>query len=267
MLSIRAASRLLLATGCLALPEMAFAGAWTWDEGKGQISTALTATSATAAFDGDRNLGSRPRYNKTELQALIEYGVTKEFTMMLTPALQHVDIAAPVDAKRTGLGFSEFGGRYRIWEAKDWVVSGQAVIRVPGTFDTVNPAAIGNNGVETDLRALFGWSFKIGAWPAFLNLEVAQRFRTNGPPDEVRADGTLGVQFLPKWLALVQVYNVISEGARPPVFPSYDYSKFQFSVAHELSKQWTLQLGAVSTISGRNALQENGVVFGAWYRF
>jgi hypothetical protein len=265
--SFRAALRSLLGFGCLALPIKAFAGAWTWEEGHGQVVMTATSSSANEAFDGDRHLQSTPRYNKFEFQALFEYGFTERFTVMVTPGLQHIDIAAPVDAKRTGIGYSDFGGRNRVWEGANWVVSGQASLRVPGTFDTGNPAAIGNNGVEADLRALFGYSFTIGAWPVFLDLQVAQRFRTNGPPDELRSDATLGVRFLPQWLALVQFFNVISEGPRPPIFPSYDYSKFQFSVVYELSKQWAVQLGAVTTYSGRNALQENGLIFGAWYRF
>jgi hypothetical protein len=78
---------------------------------------------------------------------------------------------------------------------------------------------------------------------------------------------TLGVRPLPQWLLLVQLLNVISEGAIPPLFPSYDYSKLQVSVVHDLTRQWSLQAGGFTTYSGRNALQENGLIMGAWYRW
>ncbi|MEA2990587.1 MAG: hypothetical protein QOG83_3298, partial [Alphaproteobacteria bacterium] len=32
-------------------------------------------------------------------------------------------------------------------------------------------------------------------------------------------------------------------------------------------RQWAVQAGGFTTFSGRNALQENGLVVGAWYRF
>ena len=60
-----------------------------------------------------RDPAATPRYNKFEFQTLFEYGVTDWFTVIVAPGLQHIDIAAPINARRTGLGYSEFGGRYR----------------------------------------------------------------------------------------------------------------------------------------------------------
>lgn len=237
------------------------------DEGAGLLLATATPSSASRVFDGQRTLQSTPRYNKFEFQALFEYGVTNWFTAIVSPGLQHVDIASPVDARRTGLGFSEFGGRVRLAQGDNWVLSTQAIVRVPGTFDAANPAAIGQNGFEHDFRLLFGYSFAIGAWPAFVDLQLAQRFRSSDRPSEVRIDAALGVRPVPRWLVLAQMFNVISEGDSPPIFPSYDYSKLQISVVYELTPQWALQAGGFTTFHGRNALQENGLVLGAWYRF
>ena len=142
----------------LAVPSTASAGAWTLPEGTGQWIATLTATTSTKYFDGS-GLASTPRYNKDELQALIEYGLTDRLTAIVDPGLQHVDIAAPTSAERTGLGYTEFGGRYRFLQGDSWVLSGQATLRIPGTFDTSNPAAIGYTDVEADFRALLGHSF------------------------------------------------------------------------------------------------------------
>jgi hypothetical protein len=245
----------------------AFAGAWTFEEGHGQFGLTATTSRADEVFDGKRRLQTTPRYDKFEFQGLFEYGVTDWFTAILSTGLQHIDIGAPVQAERNGLGYTEFGGRLRFARGDNWVLSGQATFRVPGTFDTGNPAAIGHNGFEQDLRLLFGYSFSIGAWPAFLDLQVAQRFRGGGPPNEFRADVTFGVRPLPQWLVLVQLFNVVAESAKPPVFPSYDYSKLQLSVVHELNKQWAVQGGGFTTVSGRNGLQENGLLVGTWYKF
>ena len=55
---------------------------------------------------------SNPALQQIELQALIEYGLTDRLTAIVYPGLQHIDIASPTGA-RTGLGYTEFGGRYR----------------------------------------------------------------------------------------------------------------------------------------------------------
>jgi hypothetical protein len=243
------------------------AGAWTLDQGTGQAVVTMTPSRADEIFNAARTLQPTPRYNKFEFQGLFEYGVKDWFTVILSPGLQHIDIAAPVDSKRTGLGFSEFGARVRIMRGDNWVLSAQATTRVPGTFDTGNPAAIGNNGFEQDFRLLYGYGFAIGAWPAFIDLQLGQRFKAGNRPSEVRIDGTFGLRPAERWLLLAQLFNVISEGDSPPLFPSYDYSKLQLSLVHQLTQQWALQFAGFTTFYGRNALQENGLLVGAWYRF
>lgn len=265
--------RLEFAVGCslgfgVGLSSVAaFAGAWTLEQGHGLMAVGATPSTADDAYDGSRRLQPTPRYNKVELQALIEYGVTDWVTAIMSPGLQHIDIASPISARRTGLGYTELGGRVRFLTGENWVLSGQATTRIPGTFDTTNPAAIGYNGFEHDFRLLYGMSFALNGWPAFVDLQVAQRLRSGDPPNELRADVSLGVRPLPQWLVLAQVFNVVSEGNSPPIFPSYDYSKLQLSVVYDVTPRWSVQMGGFTAFSGRNALQENGLTVGAWYKF
>ena len=48
---------------------------------------------------------------------------------------------------------------------------------------------------------------------------------------------------------------------------SYNYHKLQLSVVYDLTPQWAIQAGAFTTFAGRNALQENGILLGTWYKF
>jgi protein XagA len=226
-----------------------------------------TASSASKAFDAGGSTQSTPRYGKTELQALMEYGVTDWLTAIAVPSLQRVSIAPPVDAQRTGFGNSEFGARARVMQESNWVLSAQGTIRVPGTFDTNNPAAIGNTGVDFDLRALYGASFAVGGLPTFVDVQVGERFRTGGPPSEARIDLTLGVRAAEQWLVLMQQFNVISEGSGAAPFTSNNYHKLQMSVVYDFTPHWSVQGGAFTTFAGRNALQENGLLGSVWYRF
>jgi hypothetical protein len=255
------------ALGLLSAPSAALAAAWTLPQGTGQWLATLDASTSTHYFE-DGGLLSTPRYNKVELQALIEYGLTDRLTAIVNPGLQHIDIAAPTSAERSGLGYSEFGARYAFVENPDWVLSGQATARLPGTADTSNPAAIGYTDVESDIRALVGHNFRLGGKPAFFDLEAAERVRTAGAPSEFRCDATLGMQVLPRWLLLAQSFNVISEGAGSPIYGgSYEYYKLQLSAVYALTPNWSLQGGGFTTYAGRNALQENGLIVGVWRRF
>jgi protein XagA len=253
--------------GVLAPSPAVWAGAWTLDAGVGQAFISGTLDTSDLIFGPARVTQSAPRYNKFEAGALIEYGVTDQFTAMLGPGLQHVDIAAPVGAQRTGLGYTELGGRYQLFQSDSWVLSGQALLRLPGTGDSANPAAIGYTDVQSDVRFLLGHGFLLGSVPAFIDLEAAQRFRSAGTPDEFHADFTFGLRPSPRWLFLVQSFNVVSEGAGTWGFASYDYEKASLSVVYGLTPKLSLQLGGFATYAGRNALQENGLVVGAWYKF
>jgi hypothetical protein len=257
----------MLVFSLMAAPTAAFAGAWTLDAGTGQAVVTWSFSRADKGFDAGGNILSAPRYDKSELQALLEYGATDRLTLILWPGLQHVGIGAPNSVERTGLGYTEFGARYRLLRGDSWVFSTQTTLRVPGTLDRFNPAAVGYTDPEFDARALFGYSFSAGPYPAFFDLQVAQRFRSGAPPNEFRADATLGVRPGPNWRLLAQSFNVISEGAGDPPFPSYNYHKLQMSVVYDVTPRWALQVGAVTTYAGRNALQENGLVFGSWHKF
>lgn len=250
-----------------ATPSELQAGAWTLDAGSGQAVVTATTSSAGQYFDGTRALQPAPRYNKFELQGLIEYGATDWLTLMVLPQLQHVDIAAPIDARRTGLGYTEFGGRAKLYDWDSWVFSVQATLRLPGTRDASNPAAFGYTDTEGDVRALLGRTFTIGALPAFIDLEAAERLRSAGAPDEFHADATFGIRPAPQWLLLAQSFNVMSQGAGSWGLPSYDYYKFQIGVVYQLTPAWALQAGGFTTFAGRNAIQENGILLGAWFKF
>jgi hypothetical protein len=255
----------IVAVALLVYAQPAFGGAWTMDQGKGQITFSALVSQAEQSFDTSGNLQSTPRYRKVEAEALLEYGVTGRLTAMLGPGFQHIDIAPPTGASRTGAGFTDFGARYRVMQGSDWVLSVQGMARVPGTSDAGNPAAVGYTGAELDARVLFGKSFNAAGLPAFIDLEAAQRFQ-DASPNEFRFDATLGIRLAPRWQLLGQSFTVIAESG-DTLIPSYNYSKLQLSAVYDLTPRWSVQLGGFATVLGHNALQENGLVAGLRYKF
>jgi hypothetical protein len=257
----------VLGLAAIAVPSLALAGAWTLPAGTGQAAVTGTWTHAERAFSGSGNTVSAPTTDKYELQGLFEYGVNDSFTVMLMPGLQHLEIGPPIDTERSGIGVVEFGGRHRLFHGPSWVMSAQATLRTAGILEPVNPAALGIFDPEVDIRVLFGLGTSVAGMPAFIDLQLAQRFRMGEPPNEFRADLSFGLTPWPRWVLWAQSFNVFAEGSNLPIFPRYSYHKLQLSIVHDLTPAWSLQLGGFATVAGSNALQENGLLLGTWYRF
>jgi hypothetical protein len=128
------------------------AGAWTQKKGEGHVITTGTFTRSGRAFDADGDAVPIPRYDKLEVNVLVEYGVTDWLTAIVQPQLLGVDIAAPANADTFGPGYTDIGARARLWSSTDSVFSLQAFGRIPGRNDETNLAEIGNTDAEFDIR-------------------------------------------------------------------------------------------------------------------
>ena len=148
------------------------------------------------------------------------------------------------------------------------MLSGQATLRVPGTIDTSNPAAIGYTDVEIDIRALLGHSFTIGAMPAFIDLQVAQRLRGDGAAQRIpRRRHVRRAGRRQRWMLLAQCFNVISEGAGSPVFGSYDYFKLQLSAVYALTRDLVGAGRRLHHLCRPQCAAGERLVFGVGYKF
>lgn len=247
----------------------AAAGAWTYEAGSGQVILQASAVTSSHAFGPSSTLYASRPFDKVEVTLVIEYGLTDWLTLIAAPQVLAIDLGPPVPSSYAGAGYTDLGARARLWQGDDWVVSAQAVARLPGTGGSASAAAVGYEDAELDLRLLAGRSFTLWGKAAWLDLQVADRLRFGDPPDEWRLDATLGVRLAPRWQVLMQSFNTISQGAGegPNFSVSYEYYKLQLSAAYDLTQALTLQLGVVGTVFARNAPQETGIVASALYRF
>ncbi len=247
-----------------ALVSPALGGAFTQQAGKGQIIATATITDSHRYFDAKGNVVRGPDYAKTELPVLIEYGITDWLTAMATPTYLH---ARTQGSSFSGLEYAEFGARVRLYSTPDSAFSIQATTRPPGPRDKTDPAQAGYTDLENDVRALYARSFKMGSWDSFANLEAGYRLRNGAPPDEWHFDATLGFRPKPDLLILVQSFNVVSNGAGYGGFTQTKYTKAQLSAVFDVTKQWSVQAGAITTAAGENQIIQPGAVVGLWYRF
>ncbi len=245
----------------------ALAGAFLQRDGAWQIITTSVFTGSLHSFDAKGRLIPIDTYTKYELGAYIEYGAADWITLILQPTAARVYKEGPPAGVYLGLGSVEAGARISLGGYEGVVFSAQAVAHVPGGRDRNNPALIGNTGYELDLRGLAAMPFEIGGFTGYFDAQVGYRIRRGGPPGEMRADFTLGFRPLRKWLLLAQSFNIYAPTAGKPGFPPMRQHKFQASAVWDFSASTSFQSGVFTTIAGRRARQEYGMISGIWYRF
>ncbi len=245
--------------------DVAKAGAWTLKAGTGQAIATGLYTRADTEFDDARDPSGSVDFKKATGSVFGEYGLTDIFTLIG---------AGEYGSDGDGAGFSDpavlellVGGRLRLWQEAGFVVSTQFSALVDDATDALRGRIIGWDAPAIEVRALAGYGFELGVWPAFVDLEAGYRYRIGDRvPDELRLDATFGVRPLEKVQLLFQDFSTIS-AREPDDVDGYDYHKLQGSVVYDLSQNWSVQTGGFATVAGRSALRERGAIAAVWYRF
>ena len=257
---------LIAAITAVALPGAAHASAWPQPQGAGQVIVTGVYSHSAKGFDAKGDTIDIDDYTKAEVYLLAEYGVTDDLTVIATPSFSHVAVDG-ANAETNGPGYTELAARYRVAHGDNTVFSLQGSVRLPGRKRRDSVAQVGATDSEIDLRALAGKSFRIGASEAFVDVQGGYRIRNGEPPNEFRLDATLGVRPAKKLLLMAQAFTTVSDGNGRGIFAKYRYVNAYASATYDIAPRWSLQFGALATVSGRNALRERGVLAGVWFKF
>lgn len=183
--------------------------------GAGQIIAGTAFSGSSRAFDARGNLIPVPSYQKFELGAYIEYGLTDWLTLVAAPSYDRVREAAPAPIypglSYTGPGESEIGARFGLYRSEAAVVSLEAGLRTPGASFYNAPFQLRRAGA-LDLRLLAGQNLEIAGMPGFAEAQAGYRFYDHRQPGEWCMDLTLGVRPAPRWLVMLQSFSSVSNG-------------------------------------------------------
>jgi hypothetical protein len=97
--------------------------------------------------------------------------------------------------------------------------------------------------------------------------EIAQRWTTGGRPNETPLDLTLLYDIGWKTQAVVQSFNVISQGSGRPPFDHYRYHKLALAAVRPVWGDTSLEVGGFLSPAGQNALEEKGIFLAIWTKF
>lgn len=257
--SVRLAAVWLVLAG-LAAP--AAAGVFLRPEGTGRIIMTAIHTNSPRGFDDRGQVVDIADYKQDQLYVNAEYGVTSSLTAIFTPSYRGVSVEGGDSTK--GLGYTDIGGRYRLLQSGGFLVSGQALLRIPGKRRADRAAQIGSTSTDVDLR--LGAAY--GTQSFFTSGEAGYRLRSGDLPNEYHLDATFGVRPAPKFLLIASSYNTFSDGEGRGVFnDSYRYGDLFLSGVVEVNPAISLQAGYTATIYGKNALRQRGPTVGLWINF
>lgn len=256
----------LLAVPLLIFARAVHAGAWTMHENEGQMIAASIVSDASRGYDEDGRASQKIAFRKTFASAYIEYGLKDWLTLVAVPEYADATSAASGRMTQYARDFAFSGGaRARIWNGAG-VLSLEALARSAGAFE-LDTSFQQKPGRDFELRALYGTHFELFGREGCFDAEIAQRWATGGRPNETPVDLTLLYDVGWKTQALLQSFNVVSQGAGRPPFVHYRYHKLAFSVVRPVWGRTSLQLGGFFSPAGQNALQERGIFLSVWTRF
>jgi hypothetical protein len=251
----------------LAGSSAVLASAFNEPAGQGLVIIQGTDDHGNRSYDVKGHLIKTSPYVKHEATTYIEYGVTDWLQAIIKPDLVSTRLGGSPGGHYTGLGTSEAGAQVRLLLFGPAVLAVQGTFQLPSTTRERNLALIGNTSRNTDGRALLGVAFNLGPRPSFLDAEAGYRVRMGGAPNEVHVDVTLGTRPVPRLLLLLQSFTTVPTSAGSYWFPASRYTNVEASLVYDLTRRWSVQVGAFTTVEGRNALRERGIDVAVWYRF
>ena len=150
------------------------------------------------------------------------------------------------------------GARARLLDRDFYVVSLEAVASTGG-FDSGGDGAP-SDGPFVEARAQMGGSHTVSGRNVFGNAELGYRVRIDpDDKDEVVLDLTVGAQVHPRVMLIGQTFSTFE------VDGDVHYTKAAGSLVYHVNERMRVEVGALGTVYGRNAIQEIGAKVGFWW--
>ncbi|MEM8987953.1 MAG: hypothetical protein AAGC95_14650 [Pseudomonadota bacterium] len=245
--------------------EKASAAAWTQATDRGLSIFTFRYADAHRRYD-ENGAAARPAdFQKYEIEYYGEFGVTDRTTLVLRSAYQRlIDDGADPPMKAYGGDGIEFALRQRLYQRAGFIVSAQPGLTSRSKVQSTGAAPLSGGGVSYEMRLLGAYGAKIADRKVFLNAEGAYRWRTSRPPNEWRADVTLGFEAAKKLEVFAQSFSTISDGDGRAPFEAFRAHKAQLSLAYRITPKIRLQVGGFHTYAGKNVLRESGALISVW---
>lgn len=258
------------AMALMLLPCAAHAAAWTERHGDWQILTSAIFSDATRSFDDHGSASYPERFQRLLFTTDTEFGLTDKVTLLLRTETADAHLRNGATLTNALDNAVEAGARWRFarpgWLADDDVLSLEVSGRKAGAFNFAYSANATSGGTDAGARLLYGAGFRLWHRDGFLDAEAGYRWVSAPRPDQYIADATAGLWLTPRWMMMLQTFNLVSGSAVAPYVP-FRIHKLEASLVWKLTRRFSLQAGGIVTPAGRNALAERGAQLSLWTNF
>ncbi len=238
------------------------------EAGKGQSISSFTWQGTTRGFDGKGKANVDLSFQKYENSIYIEYGLSDNWTLVARPAFQTVRLrTGDIVDEADGLGATELSIRRALGNVGEWVVSAQTGAFIPGRVENGFNKPLGQRGLDWEIRALAGRSFRVAGRPGFVDFQLGFRERAQGSGNEIRLDSTYGMMATPKLQFLLQSFIVVGIPSSRRAIKTNDSLKTQIGGVWHFNNDTGAQLSLARTLIGRNVVRDTGVTLSWWKRF
>lgn len=260
----------------MALPAALHAAAWPQGKGRGQVIDTLSLYTTDTYFgpsSGYRYRIPQLPFAKLENSVYAEYGWSDAMTIGLNTSYQYNRLDSTPSVNSNGLSDTQLFVRQMLWKGEGRVVSVQPMVKLPSPWSDDPLLPTSTQGVDAELRLLYGEGFELWGLPHFYNSEIAYRQRMSDASNEWHFDETLGLRMTPGVMLLFQAFVTVSEGGPGASgfavvnSSDYDLAKGQFSVVTKITDALSLQIGAFDHTYGRNTGAGGGLFLSLWMDF
>jgi hypothetical protein len=250
-------------------PCAAAAGAWPQAPGHTQLIMPFTVTWATDEYDSEGDAQRRNRFTKQEVQPYLEYGLSRDLTLVGSLALTHERSSwLGTTTSDRALSRVEAGARLALGEWQDTYFSVQPLVIWHGAMTQSDPFASQRGDIDGELALTMGQHFELWGLDGFTDNLVGVRVKPSDRPSELKANLTLGLDLsdTSKVMVKSESYATFTE-TNSPTTSQITSNKLGLSVVQRLDKTVSMELGYMASLSGKNTIKEQSLGFALWYDF
>jgi len=269
---------LLAALLMTASATASFAGAWTAKQHAFYEKLAFSFYYSNETFDKTGRRGDMPnngKFTDYNISNYFEYGLFDSLTVINSLAYKWLENDTDQSlSKGYGLGDVDLGVRYKLLDSdKIGIVSTQMLVKIPGTYDKMDPLPLGNGQFDTEIRLLYGRS--LYPWiPGYANVELGYRWRAEDPSDEVRYLIEFGVDITKSMYTRAKLDGTLSvdngkktDGSgNPTATNNFDLGKLDIALGYKLTPAWGVEVSYRPDIYGQNTAAGANYSLAVYYK-
>lgn len=208
------------------------------------------------------------QFQRFQTRSYFEYGITRKWLASFKTAYAFTTTTSPNSITLSN-GLTEYEGtlQRQIWKSKRSVLSLAIAGGQNNSFSGGTVAGLNSDGIDGELRVLYGRGFTALPFASFITAELAYRRRFGTPADQIRGDFKIGVEPHNRVLLLFDTYTVTSLRNNAEDGLDFDVVKIQPSLALRVYKGWRIQGGVNYEIAGRNIDLGRSYFINLWSKF